>query len=150
MRKRLPSRFCLRCDHRWRGRSWKKPICCPRCLSANWDTARARKLAHDPPLYIYALVDPRTQAIRYIGRTNNLKLRLQGHRIQPSRKVGAWIQELQQNGLKPHCRLLEKIDQDVEVDAAELTWIKWAQDHGSDLLNAHYFTRTYYAKIKAH
>ena len=33
---------CLRCGHRWLRRITAKPIRCPKCMSAHWDTPRAR------------------------------------------------------------------------------------------------------------
>ncbi len=51
--------------------------------------------------YVYALCDPESQAIRYIGVTVNPEQRLQGHLAGASnRHVVGWISELNQRTLK--------------------------------------------------
>lgn len=56
--------------------------------------------------YIYALMDPITKRIRYIGKTNNLKRRIKDH-IKDCDKIGfwtpknKWLMQLKANNLKP-------------------------------------------------
>lgn len=62
---------------------------------------------------IYVLVDPRTDQVRYVGRTTDLLLRLAQHcqtvrSLRPSRKE-LWIEELRQEGLKPLIREVESV-----------------------------------------
>jgi hypothetical protein len=51
---------------------------------------------------LYALTDPRTNTVRYIGQTTKtLPIRLAGHLTNPARKVAPWIDELADAGLQP-------------------------------------------------
>lgn len=51
---------------------------------------------------IYALVDPRDGAVRYIGQTTKtLEERLAGHTANPAPRVEEWISELREAGLAP-------------------------------------------------
>jgi hypothetical protein len=51
---------------------------------------------------IYALVDPRDGAVRYIGQTTKtVAERLAGHIARPAPRVGVWISELREVGLAP-------------------------------------------------
>ncbi len=54
---------------------------------------------------IYSISDPRTGAMFYIGRTNNLAIRKPGHRCEKT-KLGDLIRELEQQGLKPIYNIL--------------------------------------------
>lgn len=58
---------------------------------------------------IYALIDPRTECIRYVGKTNQpLSYRLSAH-LRETAKCHRyyWIQELKRSGLKPSITVLE-------------------------------------------
>ncbi|MFI7299291.1 hypothetical protein [Streptomyces sp. NPDC050121] len=51
---------------------------------------------------IYALYDPRTVEVRYVGETMTpLRVRLSGHRSKVERPVGQWWAELKEQGLEP-------------------------------------------------
>jgi len=67
-------------------------------------------------IYIYALVDPRNEDVRYIGKTGNLEKRLRAHlRADPSEKSplkNAWINQLKSLGLKPKQQILEQCSVD--------------------------------------
>lgn len=53
-------------------------------------------------VWIYGLVDPRTDKLRYVGRTSSLAARIAQHRgPQASKRVRKWIAELHALGLKP-------------------------------------------------
>lgn len=60
--------------------------------------------------YIYALIDPRDNEIRYIGKTVSPKYRLSGH-ISESKKYthyrAMWINSLLKENLKPIMRILK-------------------------------------------
>lgn len=64
---------------------------------------------------IYALIDPRTGDIRYIGKANNSEKRLKSH-LRDSRRrktpVYCWIQSLSKEGLMPKLIVLEFCDSD--------------------------------------
>ena len=50
-------------------------------------------------IFIYVLIDPRDNQVRYVGKTNNVLTRLSNHisnakRIKHNRYVCNWIKEL--------------------------------------------------------
>ena len=74
--------------------------------------------------YIYALIDPRTGEVRYVGKADDPDLRLAQH-IAAARKgeatyKGRWIRKLLDLELKPSLEILEEVPiQDwEEADAA--------------------------------
>jgi hypothetical protein len=87
-------------------------------------------------IFIYGLVDPRTNAIRYVGKTNNLKGRLDGHikDRKSNKEKGDWIDGLLEQGKKPKIKTLEVCNSDNWVDR-EKYWIEHGYKVGWDLLN---------------
>lgn len=93
---------------------------------------------------IYALVDPRNQEIRYVGRTiTDLDMRLRGHVWDAEFDYeGAgkqrlnWLVDLRSNGLQPEIRLLETVDI-CDLDA-ELRWMVKLTVEGTELTNAQF------------
>lgn len=91
-------------------------------------------------VYIYALKDPRTNAVRYISRTiNTLRRRLREHvttalrdKLKDKRKKEG-IAELLALGLEPIIELLEETDGD-HFKKAEKQWIAYYRSN-STLLN---------------
>lgn len=85
---------------------------------------------------IYALVDPRTGEIRYIGKTEKrLANRLEEHTAWPVNSgMRQWLAELHLVGLKPQ---IEPITCCGEQwwQGKEAFWIRWARIHGAHLLN---------------
>lgn len=66
-------------------------------------------------VYIYAPVDPRTDAVRYVGKARNLRLRIAAH-LTPfglSRKTRktSWLKSILRIGLRPSYRVLEIVDE---------------------------------------
>lgn len=84
---------------------------------------------------IYALRDPRTGAIRYIGKANDAQARLRTH-IRDARRrntpVYAWVRKLAGIGLVPVVEVLEKTENWQE---AECRLIAVSRARGDDLLN---------------
>ena len=72
---------------------------------------------------IYALVDPRTQEIKYIGQTRQTMARLHGHIHNPHGKVIGWIDELRTAGLSPRMDILEIVKEKLAHNR-ERHWIK--------------------------
>jgi hypothetical protein len=75
-------------------------------------------------VFIYALVDPRTDEIRYIGKTNNLLVRYT-HHVGPAANVSctSWVRELIALGLAPDIQIISEPDistwEEVERDTIE-------------------------------
>lgn len=66
-----------------------------------------------PKSYIYALSDPRTNQIRYIGQSVNPNRRLKQHIKSSGGKVGKWINELKELLLVPSVIILGRFNEDV-------------------------------------
>jgi hypothetical protein len=84
---------------------------------------------------IYALVDPESKAVRYIGKAKRLQVRIQQH---PYRKHNVrlfnWIQTLKAAGTRPEVLTLEHTDSESWSDR-ERHWIREYRETGHDLLN---------------
>lgn len=87
--------------------------------------------------YIYALIDPRTEEIRYIGWSVDVEKRLGDHcsEARRNRKTykDKWICSLLSNGLKPIYRILEHGTKDWA--SAEQKWITHFRSDGARLVN---------------
>lgn len=85
--------------------------------------------------FIYALKDPETRRIRYIGKADSLKKRLAGHLADKYRCHRTnWISELKSRGLLPEMEVL-LIVPDSEWAEWEITFIASARAMGMDLTN---------------
>lgn len=91
--------------------------------------------------WIYALIDPRTNAIRYAGKATNPNTRLCHHIGRARRKQPAvrnhkdnWLLLLEHNGIKPLIRCLEEVDVAVWRQK-ERDWIATLREQGEPLLN---------------
>lgn len=87
------------------------------------------------PIYIYALCDPDTGDIRYVGKTNNLALRLRSHQNErrETRKC-QWLKSLKRSGRLPLIRILEIVGEENWEDK-ERFWIAELRSYGVDLTN---------------
>ncbi len=92
-----------------------------------------------PPVrfYIYALVDPRTSAVRYVGITTNPALRLASHRFRPaSDQMRQWVRELSKEKLRPSLQVLATTYSREESARLENQFIDAYEIHqGGRLLN---------------
>lgn len=71
--------------------------------------------------YIYILIDPETQQVRYVGKTVNLKKRYNNHLFPDNNYyVSKWTRKLMSKGLRP---ILEVIDEVFEG------WEFWEQHY---------------------
>lgn len=86
--------------------------------------------------YIYALSDPRTSDIRYVGWSLNPHKRLKAH-INQAKRGGThkshWIQQLMAEGLRPLMHIVESGTGDYEE--AERRWIAYYKNQGYRLTN---------------
>ena len=86
-------------------------------------------------VYIYALCDPRDDAIRYVGRTVNPKDRYRNHlKAKWNTHRCCWIIGLKELGLMPKMFILEVTD-DENCRNSETWWIKHLRENGHDLTN---------------
>jgi hypothetical protein len=97
---------------------------------------------HDhPPLdgsaYIYALIDPFTNQVRYIGKSIRPRERLQNHCNDRSHCHRThWIQSLITRGLRPIMLLLDKVPTGQEWQPSECNWITYAREQKWPLTNS--------------
>jgi hypothetical protein len=78
--------------------------------------------------YIYGLVDPITEFVRYVGKAYNPKRRRQAHMnpssLKPKTRKNNWIKSLLNAGRKPELILLEQV-KECEWEDAERRWIAY-------------------------
>lgn len=88
-------------------------------------------------VFIYSLADPRDGVIKYIGKTNNVEVRLKNH-INPARYKNTlkfnWIRDLRYSGLIPILDIIEVVEA-VDGKERERYWIKFYIDNGNPLTN---------------
>lgn len=90
-------------------------------------------------LLIYALLDPRTGAARYIGKSSS-GLRPQSHALVSNLKrdkshKATWIRALQRDGLSYGVLVLETVIHREQLDEAECRWIAAARVVGWPVTN---------------
>jgi hypothetical protein len=88
------------------------------------------------PVYIYALGDPDTCAIRYIGKSIRPEQRLQNHMNDVSNcHRSHWLQELKAQGKLPLMVIIECIYGDMPWQPEEKFWIAHGRSMGWPLTN---------------
>lgn len=92
--------------------------------------------------WIYALVDPRTNEVRYIGCSQQIITRSREHvnGFSIARQVSGWIKALKKQQLKPLIFLLEAIPA-TDRYHAEIRWIELCVTRGARLLNTIHMPR---------
>lgn len=87
-------------------------------------------------IYIYALSDPDTNEIRYIGKSIRPKERLTN---QCNEKVNTyrshWIQSVLARGKKPIQTILEELPDESNWQEREIAWIAYGREKGWPLTN---------------
>lgn len=89
--------------------------------------------------FIYALKEPDTGEIRYIGKANDPKQRLRGHVSEARKRPGKthkidWIASLLEKGERPILDILDEVSEDL-WESAEMGYIHWHRTIGCDLVN---------------
>jgi hypothetical protein len=88
--------------------------------------------------YIYALIDPRDDQVRYVGKADNVKERFMSHLRESKTNAKshkcAWIRTLIAEGLKPVVKTLEEVNID-EWQKAEIYYIQEFRKMGVNLTN---------------
>jgi hypothetical protein len=86
-------------------------------------------------IFIYALVDPFSKEVRYLGMSENPQRRLFEHLKDTNNPYKAWwIQRLEARGQVPTLIILEEVDGIIAPDR-ELWWIAFYQEQGHNLTN---------------
>jgi len=85
---------------------------------------------------IYALCDPSSGKIHYIGQSNNAGRRLKEHMRSPAENVQPWIWQLGESGLGPGLVILETCPKE-DKDNLEEWWLHWAIRKHQPILNTH-------------
>lgn len=86
---------------------------------------------------IYALCDPDTENVRYIGQTVNMRIRFYDHLNKlhvGNKKKQEWIQSLLDQGKIPLMKIICVVDQS-KANQAEMDAIAEAKLNGADLVN---------------
>lgn len=89
------------------------------------------------PVYIYSLVDPRYNKIRYIGKTVNLEKRFEQHLYWftgNNLRKERWVLGLKNLGLKPELIVIEECNQSNWAER-ERHWIAYYRQIYPDLTN---------------
>jgi len=89
--------------------------------------------------FIYALADPRTREIRYIGKADKPKIRFDRHVDDAKAKrekcyKSNWIRSLLAKGLRPVLQIIDEVLR-TEWQAAEAAYIQFYRDEGCPLVN---------------
>lgn len=91
----------------------------------------------DKPQFIYALRDPRTNQIRYVGKSNNPTVRCKNHMHEGgfhNKAKRQWAEELRKQNLRPSIEILEECTSQ-NWKNRETYWIKTLRLEGHALLN---------------
>ena len=89
---------------------------------------------------IYGLIDPITKELRYIGKTNNIAIRVSNHISMARRNnykshKNNWIRKLLTNNQMPEIIILESYDNYEDLNQAEIDLISYYKYIGCDLTN---------------
>lgn len=85
--------------------------------------------------WIYVLIDPRDEEIRYVGWTNDLRTRYGCHlRDKKPCYRTYWIMKLRRMGLKPRMEVVQEVSLQSWAEA-EIYWISYFRNIGCKLVN---------------
>lgn len=87
--------------------------------------------------FIYGLIDPRTDELRWVGKSDDPQRRMLQHMARHTGTAPriAWFRELRDRGIDPRVVILEEVATSDWQDA-ERRWIDDMRDDGHQLLNA--------------
>lgn len=88
---------------------------------------------------IYSLKDPLTSEVRYVGKADNLKKRVQNHycpsNLSEKKHCSRWLAKLVRSGMKPEVIVLENLQDEDDWEEAERWWIAKYRGEGASLTN---------------
>jgi hypothetical protein len=90
---------------------------------------------------VYALVDPRDLAVRYVGVSSSGLGRPKCHSLPSvlaqnyNKRKDDWIRDLQSAGLSYAVRVLEFFETSADAHRAEPYWVQWMRDMGEHIYN---------------
>lgn len=88
---------------------------------------------YPPTSCIYALLDPRNDDYKYIGKTKDPVKRLNKHiHSDGSIHIKKWVDELKKDSLLPRMIIVNKT---TKLNDREKFWIRYHLTRGADLLN---------------
>jgi predicted GIY-YIG superfamily endonuclease len=88
---------------------------------------------------VYAIVDPRTDRIFYVGQTRNLVRRRAEHLEGTDTLSGLQVRQIKENGFVPLFVRLEDCPDETAALMAEIFWIELMKARGAALSNAQAF-----------
>lgn len=104
------------------------------------ETKQTQQQSNQRPVFIYALCDPGTANVRYIGKTVNPKTRLAQHLLNRKNTTfrmnpcSQWLDSLKAQNMRPDMLILEETTE-TEWQIKESEWINRLIEQGADLLN---------------
>src|SRR3989304_3863616 len=86
--------------------------------------------------YVYCLMDPRTDDVRYVGCSLNPEARMSAFRRASGggKNLESWLAELKAEGLEPTMQVVEETEKESRSFREEF-WIRHFGSHGAQLVN---------------
>jgi len=90
-----------------------------------------------PCFCVYALCEPNSSKVRYVGKTSNLKGRFKRHLETKDERshLYRWVKKLQKSGKNPEIKVLQECFSDAAAYEAEIYWISEYLSKGEKLCN---------------
>lgn len=89
---------------------------------------------------IYALIDPITEEIKYVGKSTSGLYRPNQHKLKHNLEANTpkvlWIKELISNNLMYLIETIEELEKPEDLNNREIYWIKYLKEQGVGLLNS--------------
>lgn len=89
---------------------------------------------------IYALIDPRSAEVFYVGRTSNYGRRIAQHMEGTDQLSGLIVGQIKTAGFLPHVVVLERVKTLDQCCMAEIFWIELMSSRGAMLANSQGFS----------
>ena len=125
------SRIFNRCCSDFRSKQKYDGICNPNALVRGC-VQRYNSSVH----IVYGMIDPRTDAIFYIGQSSDFPARKSAHLEGSDQLSGYAVKQMKLNGFVPLFVVLERAKTKGEALSAEIFWIEIMKARGAALLNA--------------